>query len=148
MKPFLLYTEEWSRRSDDARMRIVVYRVAGGIRYELEANDVLEFQVFSPRPYVLGQACDGSISNCVSALFFDCCEANGLEAAAIQMEAYPDETPPASEERALIIRRGMSEGVSFPLNWDVAANRGLIESLRAINNHCLAALLESKVAVS
>ena len=46
---------------------------------------------FSKRPYTLGQACDGSISAPVIALYADFCKARGLDAVALLQRAYPDE---------------------------------------------------------
>ena len=76
MKPELIEQENWERPSDNALMDIMVFRVPGGILYEMYTNGDRCFHQFSPRPYVLGQSCDGPINTCVFALFYDFCARN------------------------------------------------------------------------
>lgn len=98
----------------------------------------------SPRPYQLAQAGDGSITDCVLALFEDFCTARRAEPAALMREAYPDEA--ADEAWSLPARRRLRdaaawEGVACPDTWDPAAVRGLVESLHEINYHAVAAVV-------
>lgn len=46
-----------------------------------------------PRPYVLGQACDGSIGAPVMALYLDFCTRHDLDAPALYAQAYPEAKP-------------------------------------------------------
>ena len=98
---------------------------------------------FSPRPYVLGQACDGSIDDCVHALFFNFCSRKGIDPVAMYMMAYPENNTPNYGE---VLKPAEWEGVKYPKRWDKKAFAGLIESLTEINNHSLVdVLLEKEV---
>lgn len=91
----------------------------------------------SPRPYRLGQACDGTIDDVALHAYKIACEALGLNADQLYRMAYADrdEQPPAWESC-----RRMAEwqgGVRWPKRWDVAAIVGVAESLTEINYHSL-----------
>lgn len=144
MTPLLLSHEDWQRQSDGTRMDLMVFRVPSGILYEVYADGDRCFHQFSPRPYVLGQPCDGTIEACVFALFYDYCGAKGLDPAALYREAYSDCEPDSKGERDATTRRAMAEGVAFPLAWDDEAYRGLLESLTEINNHSLVSVLTER----
>lgn len=95
----------------------------------------------SPRPYALGQACDGTIDASVHAAFKVACDALGFDADALHREAYPEETPPnwaKSQEFA-----DWQGGIAWPATWNDAALDALTESLHEINNHSLAAALDA-----
>lgn len=141
MQPVPIYQEDWRRPADGAHMDIMVLRVPGGILYEMYADGDRCFHQFSPRPYVPGQACDGTIEHCVFALFYDYCQARGLCPAALYRKAYPDTEPESPAEREATTRRAMAEGVSFPLDRDDEAFQGLLDSLTEINNHSLVSIL-------
>lgn len=144
MKPELIHQEDWKRGADEALMDLIVFRVPGGILYEIYTNGDRCLHQFSPRPYVLGQPCDGTIEHCVFALFYDYCGAKGLDPAALYREAYSDCEPDSKGERDATTRRAMAEGVAFPLAWDNEAYRGLLESLTEINNHSLVSVLTER----
>jgi hypothetical protein len=82
------------------------------------------------RPYVLGQACDGSISAPVMALYLDFCTRHGLDAQALYAEAYPEAE--LLEEDA-ITAFAQWQGVRLPHTWTAACSLGLLESLTEIN---------------
>ena len=141
-KPELIHHKEWKRYRDDAEMDILVFRVPGGILHEMYANgDRCEY-IFSPRPYVPGQLCDGTIDHCVFALFYDFCDIRDLDSADLYRRAYSDRLPESKEERVRTTRRAMAEGVAFPPVWNRQTFDGLLESLSEINNHSLASILE------
>lgn len=144
MKPVLLDEQDWIRKGDSAYMDSMLFRVPGGIIYEMYVNGDRCFHAFSQRPYVLGQACDGTIENCVFALFYDYCEAKGLHPAALYRDAYPEQEPNTESERRATTRLALAEGVCFPHLWDAKAFESLLESLREINNHSLASVLEEE----
>jgi len=103
------------------------------------ALDTLQHGTFSPRPYRLAQACDGSIGECVLALFVHFCRAFGQVPDALFGAAYPDERPlPRWHE---VVRAADWQGVGYPARWDSRAVAGLLESLHAINYHQLAAVV-------
>jgi len=146
MKPELIEQENWERPSDNALMDIMVFRVPGGILYEMYTNGDRCFHQFSPRPYVLGQSCDGTIDQCVFALFYDFCARRKRDPAALYRQAYADSEPATAKERADTLRQAMAEGVAFPMKWDKQAFDGLLESLAEINNHSLSQALIEQAA--
>ena len=93
----------------------------------------------SPRPYRLGQACDGTIGSPVLHACKIACDALGLDADALYKKAYPerDDDPPdwADCQR----HTDWQGGVVWPAAWDEAAVRGLAASLTEINFHRLVA---------
>lgn len=102
------------------------------------ALDTLEYGTFSSRPYQLAQACDGSITECVLALFANFCAANHHSPDALFRAGYPDDKqlPHWSE----VVIAAEWQGVSYPTRWNAAAVAGLLESLHAINYHQLASV--------
>lgn len=146
-----LWVEPPGRRPDLAgRIYLEAYeKVAGGIvflNWWAPANRagvrdffvaLAERKIVSPRPYRLGQACDGTIGSPVLHAFRVACDALGLDADALYREAYAerDEEPPAwSECRRHAVWQG---GVVWPERWDAAPIAGLEASLTAINYHSL-----------
>jgi hypothetical protein len=112
------------------------------------ALDTLQHGAFSPRPYRLAQACDGSVNECVLALFVHFCAANGHAPDALFRAAYPDERPlPGWGE---VVLAADWQGVSYPACWEATTVAGLLESLHAINYHQLAAVVAdvSRIASS
>ena len=91
------------------------------------------------RPYVLGQACDGSISAPVMALYLDFCTRHGLDAQALYAAAYPEAE--LLEENA-IDTSAKWQGVRLPHTWTAACFSGLLESLTEINCSTLRSILD------
>ncbi|MBI5388719.1 MAG: hypothetical protein HZA90_29000 [Verrucomicrobia bacterium] len=119
-------------------VRHLVHRYAK-VNLHGAALDTLQHGTFSPRPYRLAQACDGSINECVLALFVNFCAARHHSADALFGTAYPDERPlPRWNE---VVAAADWQGVCYPARWDTAAVAGLLESLHAINYHQLAAVV-------
>ena len=146
MKPEMIDHDDWTRDADGALMDVMVFRVPGGILYEMYTDGDRTFHQYSPRPYVLGQPCDGTIENCVFALFYDYCKVKGLDPAALYRQAYSDREPSSEAEREACIRRAMAEGVAFPLAWYDEAFKGLLDSLSEINHHSLVSILDQSAA--
>ena len=90
------------------------------------------------RPYLLGGACDGSISAPVFALYLDFCARHGLDAQALYDEAYPGE---GTLEPGAINTFAHWQGVRIPHIWTAACYEGLLKSLTEINNHMLRSVL-------
>jgi hypothetical protein len=97
---------------------------------------------FSPRPYQLAQACDGSIESCVLALFSAFCEARQLDPIALLQRAYPDEPAHTAQDFVEICRQADWERTAYPTRWDGSAIAGLLESLHEINYHSLTGVLD------
>ena len=106
---------------------------------EEELKELLEkvekVGVFSPRPYKLGQPCDGSIDFCVLALLFDFCKKKGLNWKELYREAYPGENPDDDINENFVKEMAEWQGVEYPKIWNEKAFEGLIESLTEINYH-------------
>ena len=124
-------------------------KVAGGIKYLVgqfkfhssddALNEIHRSGIFSSRPYQPGQACDGSITVCVLALFYRFCQEQGHLPNALIRAAFPkqDMLPDWKD----IITSAQWQGVAYPKKWDSEANAGLLKSLHEINYHALAALV-------
>jgi hypothetical protein len=91
------------------------------------------------RPYVLGQACDGSICVPVMALYLDFCTRHALDAQALYAQAYPEAEP---LEQDAITAFANWQGVALPHTWTAACFSGLLESLTEINAHTLRGILD------
>jgi hypothetical protein len=98
---------------------------------------------FSPRPYQLAQACDGSIGGCVLALFGAFCEARKLDPNALLRRAYADDHAITEKDFVEIRRHADWEGTAYPERWDDHAIEGLLESLHEINLHGLAEVVQN-----
>ena len=97
---------------------------------------------FTKRPYVLGQACDGSIDAPVMALYADFCRARKLDPIKLLQLAYDDESDCTLESFAVMRLLADWQGTVFPKRWDSRAIAGLLTSLHAINYHQLTELVE------
>jgi len=148
-KDFRIWVGKDRRHSNDDYSYLAdgFLKVEGGVRhlvmrysrYDLaQVMKDLGEAYLSPRPYVLGQACDGSIGDCVHALFFDFCSKKGIDPVAMYRMAYPEEEPIDYGE---VRKVAEWEGVKYPKRWDKKAFAGLIESLTEINNHSLVGVL-------
>ena len=99
------------------------------------ALDTLEHGTFSPRPYHLAQACDGSITSCALALFVRWCEHTRRCPTTLYKQAYDREYTPDWVETVAFADW---QGVAYPACWGEAEGAGLLESLHAVNYHSLA----------
>lgn len=97
-------------------------------------------QRVSPRPYRLGQACDGTIGWPVLHAFKVGCDALKLDADALYRAAYPNEDVPDWNEAQL--HAEWQGGVVWPESWNPEAIAALGESLTEINYHSLRAKFE------
>ncbi|WP_013335117.1 hypothetical protein [Gloeothece verrucosa] len=124
------------------------FKVAGGIhhlvrRYKKKPSvkQILRYTkkaIFSKRPYTPGQACDGSITSPVVALFKNFCDYFNLNPTELYQQAYPNhETISLDRYEKIVEFAQWQGGVEYPATWDRTARLGLIESLREINYHSL-----------
>lgn len=116
-------------------IKYLVWRYERGVSLATAKADLLEHGYFSPRPYQLAQACDGTITSCALALFIRFCRDCGHDAEALMRAAYPNEKRGDLDEIAVFADW---QGVAYPAQWDDAAKAGLLESLHAVNYHSLA----------
>ena len=127
------------RRRDGARMVSTVTAVETGIRSTMAADGHEVWSLVSARPYRLGQACDGTIDTCVTALFLVWCYAHDHDPATLVLRAYGETRHEWSVARQLkTLREAFAEGVVVPPVWCAASVRGLLDSLHEINCHALA----------
>ena len=128
-------------------------RTTGGLRHQVmrwhERPRMTEIRaecigtgIFTKRPYVLGQACDGSIGAPVMALYADFCRARELDPVKLLQLAYDDELDCTLESFAVTRSLADWQGTTFPKRWDSRAIAGLLTSLHAINYHQLTELVE------
>lgn len=95
------------------------------------------------RPYVLSQACDGSISAPVYALYLDFCTRHDLDAQTLYAEAYPEDEGLEPESITTFARW---QGVQIPNVWTAGCFSGLLESLTEINCSTLRSTLDEAAA--
>ena len=134
------YVSECLLRVQGGVLHAVQRYVKRPSRQQLRA-DTREHGVESPRPYQLGQYCDGSITPAVIALYVDFCQRRGLDPAALYAAAYPDR-----EERETFtstVELAEWEGVAYPNSWTDEAVQGLLRSLEAAN---MASLIDELTA--
>jgi hypothetical protein len=108
-------------------------------------DDVVRHGNFSPRPYRLGQACDGSTTSCALALFVRFCRECGLPATQLYRRAYPDEK---SLRLSGVVSFAEWQGVAYPKRWNARAKAGLLESLHSVNYHSLASVVSDSADAS
>ena len=99
------------------------------------ALDTLEHGTFSPRPYQLAQACDGSTTSCALALFVHWCREAGHSPTKLYHQAY-DRVQTSDWTATSAFAEW--QGVAYPASWGEAEVSGLLESLHAVNYHSLA----------
>lgn len=143
------------RLRTEGRVYLEVFeKVGGGVAFangwlKENRNEIYEFLVnlgqsglqrVSPRPYRLGQACDGTIGWPVLHAFKVGCDALGLEASALHRAAYPNEEVPDWNEAQL--HAEWQGGVVWPESWNAQAITALGDSLTEINYHSLRAKFE------
>ena len=109
-----------------------------------DAHTRIESVPVSPRPFVLGQGCDGTTDNCCHALFYAFCMAHRLDPYQLYRQAYEKHdgkrySPPRFEEWR---ERAEWEGVSYPEQWGPEEIRALLKSLYSINNRSLVEVVE------
>lgn len=128
---------------------IGVVKVEGGIKYLIRQFKVInsdhvlreihERGFFSARPYQLGQACDGSITACVLALFYRFCQEHGKLPNPLVRAAFPRQQ--LELDWTDIVATAQWQGVAYPARWNADANTGLVKSLHEINYHSLAGIV-------
>ncbi|OAM91775.1 hypothetical protein OH491_24865 [Termitidicoccus mucosus] len=91
----------------------------------------------SPRPYRLGQSCDGTTSSPVFHAFRVACDALGLDADDLHRRAYPEEGDAPPDWPGRQRHAEWQGGVEWPERWDATAVARLADSLTEINNHRL-----------
>jgi hypothetical protein len=99
--------------------------------------DALEYGTFSLRPYQLGQACDGSITECALAFFIRWCSDTNRRHDVLYQEAYHREQTPDWKEITAVVEW---QGVAYPAEWNAESESGLLASLHEINYHGLAGI--------
>jgi hypothetical protein len=108
-----------------------------GVRRFFRGLTERSVEFVSPRPYKLGQACDGTIGSPVLHAYKDACEALGLDADRIYKAAYPDRDDNPPEWNECRRHAEWQGGVDWPARWDAAAVERLADSLTEINYHSL-----------
>jgi len=138
--------EVYVRRPDSVLYFVWRYRTRRRPTWNRLYRDACRHGRPSPRPYLLAQPCDGSITTCVIALFFDFCKARHLDPISLLTQAYPEEPVYAQQDVLSIRERADWEGTAFPRQWNSEALNGLLESLHAVNYHSLAGVITESIA--
>ena len=109
-------------------------------------RDTYALKCQSPRPYKPGQACDGSITAPALHLYSQLCKALDIDPIALYNEAYDDHIF-TEQQLAETIRFAEWQGVEIVYEWRQDVIESVLESLREVNMHQLANLVEDKVLV-
>lgn len=127
---------------EPAGIRYLVHRYSGTQpSWRTLRSDARRHGKLSPRPYQLGQACDGSITTCVLALYDNFCRSRNLDAIALVHQAYDDVV--YTKHKFDAIRRAADwERTAYPAQWNLTAIQGLLQSLHEVNYHSLATVVE------
>ena len=149
---------------DSFNMVVEVWaKIKEGVRYSIQRHELVanpadrvkewvsktrKFGLESCRPYCPGQACDGTISSCVIALFIDLCKQRNVSPVKIWNTAYPDERPRLSKKE-LKLRKEFADwqGVAYPRQWDTVQVELMIESLHNANYHQLATTISEELGL-
>ncbi|MBO3461363.1 hypothetical protein G7B40_038645 [Aetokthonos hydrillicola Thurmond2011] len=141
----LLSLEEFNEYANNASMRIETWKTEYGILQKMFLAGQLLQKTPSPRPFQLGQVCDGTTNTCVIALFILYCRASKLDPQDIMETAYPvnDWSHFTAEYQQKQITAAQMEGIEVPKSWKSPRELDrLCVSLREINLHQLANILE------
>lgn len=107
---------------------------------EIRRDALTEHLTFAPRPYTVGQACDGTVDACALAMFILCCEALGLDPVAIYRAAYESEL-----DKDAVLSFARWQGLELPERWDDETIEQMCEGLHAVNNHYFVQLFEERL---
>lgn len=102
--------------------------------------------IYSPRPYLPGQACDGTIEAPVLALFHNYCTRQGINPQDLIDKAYPlEKDDPVNFDDIILFARW--QGVFIPFEWNKAYTLKLLDSLTEINYHSLVSVISDMIMV-
>lgn len=132
-------------------------RHAGGVHYldreyaasvfsfeQLRADLTTAPDLFSPRPYAVGQTPDSSTGACVWALVLHLCEHTDLDALVLYRRAFGKNFLPAMSKTTRALAHW--QGVTYPAAWTAAQVRALLDTMRASDLAPLAPELEAAAA--
>lgn len=109
-------------------------------------RDTYALNCKSPRPYMPGQVCDGSITSPVFHLFNQLCIHLGLDPIELYNEAYEDHVFTHDQLKENITFAEW-QGVTQIDVFDAAIIAKVIESIVEVNMHQLANLLEERIGM-
>lgn len=143
-KMFLI--EAFVKADNQKDLHYLIYRSLAKPRVD-QIVSLAKQKSISPRPYQLGQACDGSITSCVLALFHSFCLYAQLNPGQFYREAYSEREKDNFRDLDFkaILPFANWQGVKYPRIWGKDEYEGLLESLTEINYHSLANLLDETV---
>lgn len=142
-----LHREDWQRPADGAPMTRTITKRKHGIVQRMYLHGELIQTTFSKRPYRLGQACDGTIDDCVYGLLLLFCRDRHLSLEHLLAEAYPHAEPFSKRHQEAALERALAQGIHIPDCWDDEAVQGLLDSLTEINHHSLVGVLTDKIGI-
>lgn len=158
-------TVNHDRRSKDSYCMVVEVwvKTEEGIRYSIQRCELIEdpankvkewvdktrrFGLASHRPYTPGQACDGTISACVTALFIDLCKHRNINPVTVWNTAYPDKKE-SVKKKELELTKEFAEwqSVAYPKQWDAVQIELMIESLHNASFHQLVTVVREELGL-
>ena len=109
-------------------------------------QDTYAFNCKSPRPYLPGQPCDGSITSPVFHLFDQLCTHMKFDPIALYNEAYDDHVF-THDQLKENLEFAKWQGVASIDLFDTDTITKVIESIREVNMHQLASVIEDKIGM-
>lgn len=100
-------------------------------------RDTYNYKCKSPRPYMAGQACDGSISSPVFHIYNQLCTMLGIDPIITYNKAYDDHIFTQSQLDVLVDFANW-QGVEIIHNWSEEKILQVITSIHEVNMHQLA----------
>lgn len=107
-------------------------------------RDTYDYKCKSPRPYMAGQACDGSISTPVFHLYNQLCSMLVIDPIVIYNKAYDDHIFTQSQ-LDLLVEFAEWQGVEIITDWSKEKIQQVIDSIHEVNMHQLANLLSEMI---
>jgi len=148
---YCMVVEIWVKDKDLLRHSLQRHKLMNNPAHKIEewVSNTQRFGLASHRPYSPGQACDGTISACVIALFTDFCKKRSVNPVKIWNKAYPEERPKLTK-RELAETKSFAEwqGVQYPKQWDAINVESLFESLHHANYHQLATTVAEELGIA
>lgn len=147
---FNMVVEVWVKTEDGLRYSIQRCHLVDNPAEHVKewVDKTRKFGLESYRPYSPGQACDGTISACVTALFIDLCKHRNVNPVTIWNTAYPDEKPRVSKKNLGLTKNFADwQRVAYPRHWDAVQIDLILESLRHANFHQLATVVSEELGL-
>ncbi|HTF18289.1 MAG TPA: hypothetical protein VK658_09475 [Chryseolinea sp.] len=147
---FNMVVEVWVKTENGLRYSIQRFQLVDNPAEHVNecVDKTRKYGLESYRPYSPGQACDGTISACVIALFIDLCKHRNVNPVMIWNAAYPDKKPRVNKKELALTKSFADwQRVAYPKQWDAVQIELMLESLHNANFHQLATTVSEELSL-